>query len=231
MPLILIVVCYLLVFPSPAWADWVLVQTMVVSPPTEGADAELTIKIKGRKMRVDMRPTDQPAAFTSTLSDANSLETITLMHPQKMYTKQAVTSMAESSEQIKQINEQLPTGAPKIQLPAEPSKPQATGKTEKIGPYDAEEYIVESGTTKTRLWLAKDFPNSEAIGTAMRNATHEKLKTSDPTRGLELPGMLLRSENRLGPRQFTMTLISVQEVSLSEADFEPPANYTEIPHR
>lgn len=230
MPLILIVVCCLLVFHSPGWADWVLVQTMVVSPPTEGADVELTIKIKDRKMRVDTRPIDQPAAFTSFLSDASSLETITLMHPQKMYTKQAVTSMAESSEQIKQINEQLPAGAPKIQLPAEPSKLQATGKTEKIGPYDAEEYIREAGMTKTRLWLAKDFPNVEAIRTAMRRATHEKSK-ADPTGGLELPGMLLRSENRVGPQQFTITLISVQEVSLSEADFEPPANYTAMPHR
>lgn len=227
MPLILSVVCGLLLFHSPAWADWILVQTQVVSPPTPLGEVELTIKIKGRKMRVDTRPLDQPIAFSSFLSDASSLETITLLHPQKMYTKQAVKSMEESFEQV---NKQLPAGAPKLQLPAEPPKLQATGKIEKIGPYDAEEYIKESGTTKTVLWFAKDFPNAEAIGTAMRNATHEKLK-SDPTRGLELPGMLLRSENRVGPRKFTITLISVQEVSLSEAEFEIPANYTEIPHR
>lgn len=39
MPLILLVIFGLFVFPGAAWADWVLVQTQVNSPPT-GPDSD-----------------------------------------------------------------------------------------------------------------------------------------------------------------------------------------------
>ena len=220
MPLLLIFAFTLFIFHDPAWADWVLVYRMVTNPPQPaGGDIELTVKIKDRKMRVDTRPSDLPTALTSMISDGSSHETVMVMHTQKMYRKHAV---ATKEETYKHLNKQLP--------PAESPKLQATGKSEKIGPYDAEEYIFESGTTKSILWLARDFPNFEAINTATRNATHETMQTWNPMSGMTLPGMILRIARSHGPVQSTLTLISAQEVSLSEADFEPPANYTEMPH-
>lgn len=214
MPPSLIVVCCLLLFHSSAWADWVLVWTQATIPPTRNSEKEMTIKIKDRKRRVDIRPTNLDAVVTSTLSDANSGETITLMHPQKSYSKHSVQEGIERAS-----TEPL----------AEPPKLHATGRTAKIGPYDTEEYTLESDPKKTSFWIVKDFPNREAILAAMDRAKPATEKTSDLLRGVKFPGMVLRNETPHGGLKVTMTLISVQEVSLSEADFEPPANYTETP--
>ena len=231
MPLLLIAVFTLFIFHAPAWADWVLVYSIVTNPPQPaGGDIELTVKIKDRKMRVDTKPSDIPTPLTSMISDGSSPETIMMMHPQRMYSKYVVATREETYEKL---NKQLPAGSETLPppLPAEPTKLQATGKSEKIGSYDAEEYIFESGTKKTILWIAKDFPDFETINTAMRNATNEKSMTWNPMSGVTFPGMALRIESSHGAVKSTVTLISAQEVSLSTADFEPPADYTEMPQR
>ena len=180
--------------------------------------AEMTLKVKGDKIRADLAPE------ISTLTDSATGETTTLMHAQKAY-------MQISAEASGQLMGRL--NADK-DATVEPTAPQATGKHETLNGVDTELYTARLGQMKITYWIAKDFPQGDqlrALFKRLQNSPLAKLTQgslgSQPT---DLPGVAIKT--RMEPpngRKLTVTLISIKEQPLDNAEFEIPQNYQALP--
>ena len=96
----------------------------------------------------------------------------------------------------------------------------------------AEHFIWTIGGLRLHLWIARDFPNADAL-----NALLDQLQNSGPaaataalmpTRGA-LPGTRLRTEIEAEGRHISYTILSVQEVPDDETPFQLPSGYKEVP--
>ena len=158
----------------------------------------------------------------SVIEDGNTGDSVTLMPEQKTYTKN--------------VNRQN-TKAASVAL----SEPLDTGKSEKVGGYDAEIYtwsaprqywIGTNGTTEV-LWIAKDFPDYDKIlpyFTQYEQANESAMGNGRP-KASSLPGMVVKLEMTTKMPQFTQTfttkLLSAKEEPVDLAIFEVPNDYTE----
>lgn len=197
-------------------ADLVVVQK--VEGIGQPQAAEMTLKVKGDKIRVDLAPE------ISTLTDAATGETTTLMHAQKAY-------MQISPEALGQLAGRL-NGKQEAALP--PSTPQATGKHETVNGVDTELYTARLGQMKVTYWIAKDFPEGDKLRDLFQKL--QKSPLAKLTQGgmgsqpADLPGVAVRT--RMEPpngQKLTVTLISVKEQALDNAEFEIPRNYQALP--
>jgi len=115
---------------------------------------------------------------------------------------------------------------------AEPPKPQATGRTEKIGDYQTEIYTWSNSTgMSATLWVAKDFPNykkiNEQLDRLSKSAAGGMGKGMGPDLGT-LPGMLVKSEEAVLGQKVTTTLVSAKEAPVDDSVFETPKDYHEM---
>lgn len=172
-------------------------------------NGEVVIKIKGDKVRLDVAL--GPAGAMSMIRDTATGDLTTLIHAQKMAMKVSGAQMPK-----------LQASAAKLPIP------QPTGRTEKVGAYNAEIYTCSvNGATQT-FWVAKDFPNYAKLKTLMK-----KLKDSPvigPANGMSpdldaLPGMVVKIEANVAGQKATTTLVSVKEMNFDAAVFEAPADY------
>jgi peroxiredoxin len=185
----------------------------VIKQKVESAmlNSDITMQIKGDKVRVDM-------GEISTIMDLSTGDTITLMHKQK-------TAMKVSGAQMMDAMRKQMGAADN----AEPPKPQATGKTEKVGDYNTEIYTWSNtnGMTAT-MWVAKDFPNfkniKEQLGKVKKSTVGGMSKGTEPDDSA-LPGMVVKAEAEVLGQKMTTTLISVKEESLDASLFEVPKDY------
>jgi len=232
-----ILVCFLLM-PLSGKSDWVVVQSAENSSGSMRQTNQLTLKIKGKKIRIDSGP------YSSTIMDNDSGDQIVLMHPQKRYMVQSASQMKEGKEMIKGLTAQADNESESI------PKLQPTGKTEIINGYDAEEFVWEGKNAKGRCWVAKNFPNYAALGSAMESSFSDarKLASYQLPDFKTLPGFSVRTENiftitmkappGLTPAQIRQsgldrpqvstnvtTLVSAKEESLSDSEFTVPADY------
>lgn len=201
---------------AAARADFEIVQKLEGVPGM--GDTEITMKMKGDKIRVDT------GMGTSVILETVSGDMTSLMHAQKM-------AMSIPGKQVKAMAE----AAAKSEGAAnnEKSKLVATGKKDKINGYDAEEYTLFGGPseTATTIWVAKDFPNAKKLLEAL-----EKLQTSSigaTTQAFNLkasayPGMPIRSVSTVNGQQITMTLVSATEKPVPTSEFEVPSAYQKI---
>jgi len=180
--------------------------------------AEMTLKVKGAKIRADIAPQ------ISTITDAATGETTTLMHAQKSY----MQISAEASGQLSG----LLSGNKDVAV--ETSAPQATGKHETINGVDTELYTARLGQMKVTYWIAKDFPEGDKLRDLFKQLQNSPLAKltqgglgSQPN---DLPGVAIRTrmESPNG-QKLTVTLISVKEQPLDNAEFEIPRDYQALP--
>jgi len=197
-------------------ADLVVVQKVEGIGQTQAA--EMTLKVKGDKIRVDVAPE------ISTLTDAATGETTTLLHAQKAY-------MQISAEAAGQL---MGTLKGKEDAALTPSAPQATGKHETLSGVDTEIYTASLGQMKVTYWIAKDFPEGDklrALFKQLQNSPLSKLAQGGlGSQPAELPGVAVRT--KMEPpngQKLTVTLISVKEQPLDNAEFEIPRNYQALP--
>jgi hypothetical protein len=188
----------------------------------EGKTFTITVRIHGDMVRMDQA--DDLGATVSTINDFKTHDEIMLKHRDKTVLKHSGAKLKDELELIKkrwgETNAAL--------LP--PAKPVATGKSEKVGDYDAEIYLwTGPGVTKL-LWVAKDYPNFSALKPYL--ARIDQFNETGVGRGLQpdiatLPGMVVKTETDIHGSKVFLTLISAKEAPVDPSIFEVPASYTD----
>jgi hypothetical protein len=203
----------LLLIASIARADIIIEQKM----ESAVINGNVTMKVKGDQARMDM-PNPLGGNVTTLMNFKNG-EMVTLMHQQKMAMKMNLDDVKKQQE----------AGQKALGVdPAKMEKPKATGTMEKVGEYNAEIYEMNQGGMQAKLWVAKDFPNAQAIKDQMM-----KLSSSiggagfDPSK-IDVPGMVVKSEVNTPVGKMTVTLVKAEEKPVDDADFKQPEGYQEM---
>lgn len=180
-----------------------------------------TKKMKGDKIRMDM-PVGVAGAM-STITDFATGDSIMLKHDKKTAMK---VSGAQSKQMMDMVKQQLPASEK-----ADAPKLTPTGKSEKIGAYNAEIYTWSTPTMTATLWVAKDFPNYAKIKGEMEKLQKSALadlgKWMSPELS-DLPGMVVKTQMDIGGQKITTTLVSVKEENVDPSVFEVPKDYQEM---
>jgi uncharacterized protein DUF4412 len=200
----------LFAFLYSAYADLTIVQKV------EGAtqNADVTVKIKGDKERIDAP--SQPTRII----DGKSGEMTNLMNDRKSFIK-------ISAAQIKKAAESINLGADKKSAPA---KLTPTGKKEKINGYETEEYAFETPQFKASFWVATSYPGAADILKQMQAPVSGAWKSSNM--GLpdytDFKGPPLKTVISMGPNEVVTTIVSIKQGSLNASDFEIPKDFQEL---
>jgi len=205
---------------ASARADLVMQQRADFGSP--GNLITITIRIHGDKIRQDLAGLG--SGDMSLIKDAATGDSIVLMPQQKLFTKPPL-----KTEDIQSTDAAL-------------SKPKDTGKSDRVGGYDAEIFAWAAdrklwndtnGMIETQ-WVARDFTNYENIKADL--AKLDRANVSFPGKGMSpeissLPGMVVKSILivKMGEiaQTITITLDSAREEPVDAAIFEVPADYKE----
>ena len=205
---------------TSARADLVMQQRADFGTP--GNLITITIRIHGDKIRQDLAGLG--SGDMSLIKDASTGDSIVLMPQQKLFTKPPVKTKDTQSTD------------------AALSKPKDTGKSDRVGGYDAEIFAWAAdrklwndtnGMIET-LWVARDFTNYDNIKADL--AKLDRANVSFPGKGMQpeistLPGMVVKSKLivKMGEnvQTITITLDSVREEPVDPSIFEVPADYKE----
>ena len=194
-----------------ARADIVIVEDV----QTDAGNQEITVKIKGDKIRTDV------GKEITAIIDLNSGDVLTIMHAQKMFIKMA-GKMKAVLEQVKKAQATAAASgtAPKI---------TDTGKQEKVGDYNAEIYTVESDYGKTTMWVTKDFPNYAAIKEEMKKLDSlQAISGKTETDTSKVDGVPVKIEAVVGGKTITTKMVSIKQDQVNDAEFQTPADYKEM---
>jgi len=198
-------------------ADLVIVEKVDGS----GGSHEMTLKVKGNKIRTDVAPQ------MSMITDTTTGDVLNVMHAQKMFMRikgsQAQQLMQEMQGQTKQQPITDGTAAPKL---------QDTGKQEKVGNFDTQIYTLENGTMKATYWIGKNVPGGDELRTVLKAFQKTPMASIGAAmmQQLDFPGIPIKTEIELGSGQkMTVTLTSVKQQQVSGSDMNVPAGYKELP--
>jgi hypothetical protein len=146
----------LLLAAAFARADVVLEQKMESS----AINGNVIMKVKGDHARMEM-PSPLGGKVT-TLMDFKSGDMITYMEQQKLAMKMNLNDVKKQQE----------AGQKALGIdPTKLEKPKSTGVKEKVGDFDCEIFEMNQGSIQAKLWVAKDFPNAQAIKEQMTKIT------------------------------------------------------------
>jgi len=212
-----------LLAPALANADLLVVQKVESGNPVRSA--EITLKIKGDKMRADVSPE------ISTITDTATGETITLRHGPKTYLRldaRATQALLGKLEKTRKEREARGEGE-------ETAKLEATGKRESVGGYDTRIYTAQVGELKMTYWIAQNLPSADkllSVSAQLQKSAMVKLaKGMMPLpEDFALPGFPVKTEMATPDgRKITTTVISIKEQPLDDLDFTVPLNYYALP--
>jgi len=201
-------------------ADMVIVQDVQGA----GQTGQMTIKIKGDKTRADV------SSQMSSITDTASGDSIMLMHVSKNYMKISAEKTKALMEKMKQMRAQMDPDAAKKDADSF-TPPKATGKQQKVGPYDAQEYVSQVGSTTFHFWVAKDFPNGPALQAQM--SKYQEKGLSQVLKGKvvslkDLPGIAVKTEIEFNGQKISYTIVSIKEEDVNASEFEIPTGYQEM---
>ncbi len=200
----------LLLTASFAWADWVVVQKTTA----EGKMEEVHTCIKGDQIRLDVG--DQ----MSVIAGADDGRMTMLMHPQKMM-------MRMNADTLKGV---MALAGAALGADEAPAKPVATGMKEKVGEYDCEVFSWSGKMGSGKFWVAKDFPNYQALNAAqdkMMKAMGNPASSFAP-RASDFPGIVVKSEMQVMGKTSVSELVSVKEEDVDSTAFVVPKDYQEM---
>jgi uncharacterized protein DUF4412 len=199
----------------PLRADLTIVQKVEGG----GANNEMTMKLKGDKMRIEISPQ------LTTIIDAKTGEMINLMNDQKKV-------MRMSGEKVKAAMEMARQFSDKNGKKAADEKPKlaSTGKKETINGFETEQYTYETPEFKAAYWIAPKYPNGAAILKQLQSIKPDVWKTSHTQMPdyRDFPGLPIKTVLSMAGNQITTTLIAVKEDPLSDAEFTVPKDYQEM---
>jgi len=205
--------CVLLAAVASSPADLTVVQTL----DAPGASVnQITIYIKGDKMRVDTAPQ------VSTIVDGKTGETVTLMKDQKCAVRISAEKMKAAADMIKKFTDK--GGDTK------PANPKPTGRKETIRGYEAEEYVVDRGNLKASYWLAPKYPDGVAILRQLQAVKSEAWASANPNESNlhDFTAVPIRTVVDMGGTKMTTELVSVKQDPLPDAIFAIPTDYREV---
>lgn len=197
-----------------ARADLTLVQKI------EGAGSvtEMTIKLKGDKMRMEASPE------VTTIIDSKSGEMLTLMNTQKKFLRISGDKAKAFVEMASKYSGDPATAA------AEKPKLVSTGKRETINGFQTEEYACETPAFKASYWIALTYPDSATILKQLQAMTPSAWRSV--VKGMpdyrDFPGLPLRTRMITDGKEITSTIVSVKQEPLAEAEFSPSKDFQEM---
>ncbi|GEM_PF-4701506 len=201
-----------------AFADVVVVQSVEQTGKPYLA-TQVTLKVKGPKIRADLGPE------TTVIMDTASGATVTLRHPQKT----ALEIDGAATRQLMDRAESLrgATEIGKAQL-------QPAGNGETIAGRETRRYTVQTAALRMTWWLAAKSGEHDPLAEVFETLQKAPMvRLAGGLSGLpgadELPGLPLKTE-LLTPdgRTITTTILSVQEGPLDAIDFTAPASYRRL---
>src|ERR1041385_8919590 len=187
-------------FSVMARADFTIVQKV----EGKGQNHEITLKIKGDKIRMEATPQ------MTMIVDGRTGDTITLMNAQK----KIVRISGDKAKAIAEMAAKYGGG--------DTAKPKlvATGKKMTINGYEADEYLAESKKFKARYWIAPSFPNSVEVLRQLQAVV--PAAWNDLAKGMidyrDLPGFPIRSQVTVGDDNIIRTVVAVTTDALSDAE-------------
>ena len=194
----------------PALADFTIVQKV----EGKGKTSEITLKVRGDKIRLEASPQ------ITMIVDGRTGDTVTLMNTQKRIVR-------ISGDKAKAIAEMAAKyGGATTEKP----KLVATGKKMTINGYEADEYVADTKMFKAHYWIAPSFPNSAEIMKQLQ--TIIPAAWNDLAKGMinyrDLPGFPVRTQITVGDDNIISTVVAVKTDALGEADFLPPKDFQEV---
>jgi hypothetical protein len=195
-----------------AFGDLTLVQTVEGMGPV----AQMTMKIKGDKARIDVSPQ------VTTIFDAKTGEMINLMRDQKMVMRMSADKIKAAAEMMRKSQGQKEsTEKPKI---------VATGKKETVNGYQTEQYTCDTPNFKATYWIAANYPEGNAILKQLQAIKMDAL--SGPNGHMpdyrDFPGLPVKTVLSFNGKEMTTTLNSIKQNPLSDAEFAVPADFKEM---
>jgi len=204
--------------------------TIVQKVEGAGSATNMTIKIKGDKVRVEASPQ------VTTILDAKTGEVTNLMNDQKTVVRisaekaKAVTNMINKFDAKKE-------GAGKVKL-------TPTGQKETVNGYETEKYTYDAPDFKGTYWIAPNYPDGAAILAQLQSITSEFWKTTNTTMPdyHDFPGLPIRTRMTMtkqsqptkpgatalgGAPEITTTIISANQDPISDAEFAVPSDFKE----
>jgi Domain of unknown function (DUF4412) len=211
----------------PARADLTIVQKV----DGLGGAGEMTMKIKGDKMRIEVSPQ------ITTIFDGKTGELTNLMNDQKTVVRISADKMKAAAEMIEKFNSKKEN--------AEKAKLVPTGKKETINGYETEQYAYDGPSFKATYWIALNYPDGgailqqlQAIKSEAWNATNTKMPDYRDFPGLPIRTHMTMTKQHQGTvsnsaasgsgTEITTTLISIKQDPLSDAEFTVPKDYQEM---
>jgi hypothetical protein len=193
-------------------ADLVMVQSVEGAGP--GQNGQMTIKLKGNKLRMDL------SKEASILTDTVSGDMMTLMHGEKAY-------MPISGAMAERMLKNASKGASPKKATLEP-----TGKHESISGHDTEIFTSSVGDQKATYWIAKDYPEStkflEIFKRVEGSALSKMIRLAAP-QPESFPGIPLKTEIQIGSQKVVITLVSLKDEPVADSEFAIPAGYQAMP--
>jgi hypothetical protein len=179
--------------------------------PARGQPQEINYAIKDGKFRIEMPGQTQMGGM---IMDPVKKEMIVMMDQQRMYMTMAMPDVAAQAE-----------------AKAGDTKLEKTGVTEKILGYTAEKYISTSGDTTTELWLAEGL--GTFVGFSGRGPGGRRGGGGGPApqawekalAGKDLFPLRVVSKDKDGKDTFKMEATKIDQQTLPESLFLPPADY------
>ena len=191
--------------------------TIVQKVEGSGSVSQITIKLKGDKVRVEVTPQ------VTTIIENKSGDVLTLMNKERKF-------LRISADKSKAIAEMANKYAGNTQAAPETAKLTATGRKEMINGYEAEEYVREAPSFKATYWIASKYPDSAAIVKQLQAII--PAAWNDVAKGMldyrDFPGLPLRTKVKTNGKEITSTITSIKQDVLSEEEFSVPKDFQEM---
>ncbi len=180
--------------------------TIVQKVERAGSATNMTIKLKGDKVRIEASPQ------VTTIIDGKTGEITNLMNDQKTVVRisaekaKAVTNMINKFDAKKE-------GAGKVKL-------TPTGQKETVDGYETEQYTYDGPDFKATYWIASNYPEGAAILAQLQSIKSEFWDAANagaPDLGAALGGAT----------EITTTIISANQNPISDAEFTAPNDFKE----
>ena len=224
-------------------------QKQEATPGTVAAAANMTIKVKGDKARIDA-----PSQITA-IFDGTTGELINLLNDQKTVVRISPDKMRAVADMLNKFGNNK-AGSQKPRL-------TPTGQRETINGYDTEQYTYNGPDFKATYWIAPNYPNGAAVLAQLQSIKSEFWDAANTKMPdfRDFPGLPIRmrmivggksqagepsgKENQAGahanasqagghdasasghPTEITSTITGVSLDSVPDSQFTVPADFKE----
>src|SRR6059058_651496 len=200
--------------------------TMVQKVERAGSAANMTIKLKGDKVRIEASPK------VTTILDGKTGEVTNLMNDQKTVVRISGDKVKAVANMIQKPNAKKEDAA-KVKL-------TPTGQKETVNGYQTEQYTYDGPDFKATYWIASNYPDGAAILAQLQSIKSELWNAANP--GVpdyrDFPGLPIRTRmtttiqgqaTKSGgtATEVTSTIISVNQNPISDSEFTVPSDFKE----